>query len=655
MLKNCVCFKVGRSGRLGRNSGLLKVRIGQFVTFAQQPFRAGRLSFSIRVARLVCMIRSPQSIEVISHMNETTVLRTRLFFAVMAAVLLMVMSKLAWASQDLFEKVAEQGNDDIMRLLSVRDWLAGQGWYDMAQYRALPPDGISLHWSRYIDVGIAALIVPLSWFMPMAMAEVWAAFIWPTVIMVLTLLVIGFGTRRLFGVYAACFALVCFVLWPVTGDLHSGAGNLDHHNVQMLAMALMALAAVWPDRLPLAGSIGGFAAAFSLAVGLETLPFVMMIGGVILVRAVLVGTSQVRRLLLTFCLSLGVSSVVLWLGQAAPASRLAPICDQLGTPTIALIWIAVVASLAPLSLGGALRGPVAHLGVTVILTGMGLFTAWSLVSPCLAGPYANLPVDLQAFISGRITEAKPGLAYAQIRPAAFVEFVLPVFTATLAGFVIWLVSNGDGRDNTAVLGLLFLCVAGIGMVFVQMRTVIMAATVVPIVAGYVFGQLLQGYLASRDPIRAVLILVIGTAVISPGLLTPVLKPFMSTRGDSALAQTADCRTHEALIALNAAPPGLILNHFNFGPSLLWATHHNVLSIGYHRSAAGMRNSIVPFELEADEMEAYVKASGATYLLLCRGYNYRGAPARALADGGSVDWLRPVVIPSDDQLLFEVLR
>ena len=602
------------------------------------------------------MLSSLDPKEAIFRMSEPRLLRPNLFAVVMGIALLVVMLKLGWASLDMFNKFAARGTDDIMRLLSVRDWLAGQGWYDVAQYRAVPPEGVSLHWSRYIDAGIAAFLVPLSWFMPMQTAEVLAALIWPTVIMVLNLLVIGFATRRLFGDYAACFALLCAVLWTVTGDLHSGPGDVDHHNVQMLAMTIMALAAVWPDRLFRAGVIGGFAAAFSLAIGLETLPFVIMVGVIVLVRTILVGTLPMRRLLIAFCLSLGLGSVVLWLGQAAPASRLMPICDQLGTPTLALIWIAVAASLAPLALGAWLRGPVAHLGVTAVLTGAGLLVVWSLVSPCLAGPYANLPVDLQEFISGRISEARPGLAYAQIRPAAFVEFVLPVFVATFAGAVMWMTMRRDEVDNTAVLGLLFLCLAGIGMIFVQMRAVIMAATVVPIVAGYVLGRLLQGYLSNRGPMQALLILAVGTAVISPGLLTPVLRPLLPERsGGSALSDTANCRSYEALIALNEAPPGLVLNHFNFGPAVLWATHHDVLSVGYHRSASGIRYGVMPFELEADAMEAYVKASDATYLLLCRGFTYRGAGARALADGATADWLNPVAIPSDDQLLFEVLR
>lgn len=61
-----------------------------------------------------------------------------------------------------------------MRLVAIRDWPGGQGWFDTTQYRLVPPEGVVLHWSRYLDVAIAAVIAPLSWIVPMETAEMWA-------------------------------------------------------------------------------------------------------------------------------------------------------------------------------------------------------------------------------------------------------------------------------------------------------------------------------------------------------------------------------------------------------------------------------------------------------------------------------------------------
>ena len=49
--------------------------------------------------------------------------------------------------------------DDNMRLMQVRAWLAGQGWFDLRNYRLNPPGGFDIHWSRLVDLPIAALIL----------------------------------------------------------------------------------------------------------------------------------------------------------------------------------------------------------------------------------------------------------------------------------------------------------------------------------------------------------------------------------------------------------------------------------------------------------------------------------------------------------------
>ena len=36
--------------------------------------------------------------------------------------------------------------DDNIRYVQVKDWLAGQGWFDLRQYRLDPPGGANIHW-----------------------------------------------------------------------------------------------------------------------------------------------------------------------------------------------------------------------------------------------------------------------------------------------------------------------------------------------------------------------------------------------------------------------------------------------------------------------------------------------------------------------------
>jgi len=56
-------------------------------------------------------------------------------------------------------------DDDVMRLVEVRDLLAGQSWFDLTQYRLGLDGGTLMHWSRLIDLPIAVLIRALRPFM----------------------------------------------------------------------------------------------------------------------------------------------------------------------------------------------------------------------------------------------------------------------------------------------------------------------------------------------------------------------------------------------------------------------------------------------------------------------------------------------------------
>ena len=53
----------------------------------------------------------------------------------------------------------------------VRDLLAGQGWFDLHQYRMAPPEGTLMHWSRLVDIPLAALLWLLMLVLPAAQAE----------------------------------------------------------------------------------------------------------------------------------------------------------------------------------------------------------------------------------------------------------------------------------------------------------------------------------------------------------------------------------------------------------------------------------------------------------------------------------------------------
>src|SRR5271170_4207553 len=78
---------------------------------------------------------------------------------------------------------------DAMRLVEVRDLLAGQAWFDLHQYRLDPPAGLDMHWTRVLDVPLALLIKSFSLVVPAIEAERITRIVFPMAL--------------LFGFYAA--------------------------------------------------------------------------------------------------------------------------------------------------------------------------------------------------------------------------------------------------------------------------------------------------------------------------------------------------------------------------------------------------------------------------------------------------------------------
>src|ERR1700674_3756214 len=86
--------------------------------------------------------------------------------------------------------------DDAMRLVQVRDWIGGQGWFDLFQHRLDPP-GASMHWSRVIDAPLAALILLLKPLLGMHGAEAVTLYFWPALLFAVALVLIAAIARQM--------------------------------------------------------------------------------------------------------------------------------------------------------------------------------------------------------------------------------------------------------------------------------------------------------------------------------------------------------------------------------------------------------------------------------------------------------------------------
>src|SRR5450759_2218463 len=86
--------------------------------------------------------------------------------------------------------------DDAMRLVQVRDLIGGQGWFDLFQHRLDPP-GASMHWSRVVDVPLAALILVLRPLIGTHGAETVTLFLWPLLLLAAALMLVAAIARQM--------------------------------------------------------------------------------------------------------------------------------------------------------------------------------------------------------------------------------------------------------------------------------------------------------------------------------------------------------------------------------------------------------------------------------------------------------------------------
>lgn len=541
-------------------------------------------------------------------------------------------------------------NDDIMRLLSVRGWLAGQGWFDMVQHRMVPPEGLDLHWSRYVDAAIAGLIGLFGAFLPAAQAENLALVAWPALLMGALVALTAVTARRTLGTHAAVFAVLFVLLWPTTGG-NFLSYRIDHHNVQILMSTMVVFCLILPGRPHRLGVAGGLAGAVSLAVGLEALVPIGLAGVVLALGAVLRGGAATTRLL-AFAGSLCLASVFLFAGQTAPQAWSVPRCDQLSPPFLALTAGAAVASGA-LAWAGARSPTVA--GRTAGFVGASLLVALAagpLLVPCLKGPYDALPTALQTLIHARIDEAHGLFTAIAKGDEGPVQRFLPVFFATLiaaAALGLRIRRGVAGPVEIRTVGLLLLF-AGLGLLgsLSQLRALVWAAPAAPLLTGYGIATLLGAGGADAGPRRALRGLAAVGAMMATLFLPGVSTTFAPAGGGAATASGpshyAACRSAAALATLSALPQGRVLAPVDYGAPILLFTPHAVVAAPYHRSPDALLNGFVPFEGDEAALRAVVEATKADYLLLCRGETHGPEPSFAdgLAAGDAApSWLRRV--------------
>jgi hypothetical protein len=531
-----------------------------------------------------------------------------------------------WALQGWSDLAALRlgDTDDMMRLQQVRDWLSGQAWGDLHQYRLGPPGGLAMHWSRLADLPIATVILLLSPLIGVHAAEVAAVTLIPPLYLVAHLMLTTAIARQLGGELIARTAMIVAALaYPAVNQFMPG--RIDHHALQMVMLMAGLHGMIAPVRRWRAVATG--AALFaSLAVGFEMLPLLAILGGWAALTWILGQKGADTRL---GWIGVGLAACGVIGAALVPGSAPAGLCDALD-PSLRMAVVAAGLGAAAIVATGA-RSILAR-SALVLLLGLSLAALLVSGSPaCLDGPYGATDPTLKRLWLGNVSEALP---LWELRPGYIVSFASLMTVGLLAtGLQV-------RRSGAGWWGLLALLGAALAITCIQLRAANAgAALAVPGIAALIAMARVRGLL----PLTA-------AWIFGAGITYPLLGGLIEgPREDSALTAT-DCTGPSQLVALGKLPAGRIAAPIDIGAFAIAATSHTSLSAPYHRNNSGNLAMYRFFLAPETEAHAIATRFHVDYAAWCPGamselkLDSEAAPdalARRLPAGRAPAWLRLV--------------
>ena len=529
--------------------------------------------------------------------------------------------------------------DDATRMVQIRDWMAGQAWFDLTVHRMGLPNGLLSHWSRVVDVPVAALIRLFALALPPDLAERAARIAYPLVLQAGLIAAMAYAAQVLAGPRAALAAGLLIVLGGI-GSLQFEPGRIHHHSPQILLLTLLTattLDGLDPARATRA-AVTGALLALSLAIGLENLPFLAVILAVPPVAWILGGESM-RAALLRFSASLAVATPAVFAATVPPGRYALSTVDAFSLVHLVGILIGAggCALLAWATPHLATRRARA-LAALAVAASLGAILALGF-SDALHGPFYGMDPLLRRFWLDEVGEVRSLPRLAVERPDLVVALMVPMLIGIAAAGVALTRSRGLARLRwTVLMALLVVGLAG------SVWAIRVASSLQPLaLLGAAWAVAAIWDAAAREG-RAAALIRTSAALLACSSLVWAILPLPGAAAD---ADVPSCLTPDALQPLGGLEPGLAFAPIDAGPFLLAHTGLSVLAAPYHRDNAGNHAVIAGFLAPPDEARSIVRATGARYLMTCgdeTGLERRAAPeglAAALAADRVPDWLVPV--------------
>lgn len=525
-------------------------------------------------------------------------------------------------------------NDDAMRLVEVRDLLAGQGWFDMMQYRLGLDGGTLMHWSRFIDLPIASLIAFFRLFATPERAEALALTIWPLTLVIPFMLAIGLLGRRIGGLPGAHVALGQTALL-ILGCGRFLPGSIDHDNVQLGLVALLTAMLVDQKFRPASYAVAAVAAALAIGIGAETTPFIAV--ACIVVATLWAWEGQdFAPAARAFGLTLTVAISIAFFTTVPPRLYSAVTCDNLSLGFYGITSVGGAALLVSAIFASRLPRPW-RFAVLAANGALVLATTLVLAPKCLHNPLADLDPMLIQFWLNSITEAQSIFSVGHETPEAVGAF----YAVGLLGMVVCLfrIMRGERVELHAIF--LALLLVNWAIALVQVRGALFANLLaIPPLTLFIL-DLRRVSNADSDNVAAAFFYVVGVLISVPsvwafggGLATSNIANIFSKTSTVAAVDDSEseCVSKQGLAPITGLDPGVVVAPSNLGAPILRFTGHRVLSAPYHRDPGGMLTELHIGLAIPSEAEAFMRGAHATILVYCPNDPQTAMVAKAKPDG-----------------------
>lgn len=545
--------------------------------------------------------------------------------------------------------------DDFLRMVQVRDWIAGQSWFDVTQYRMHPPEGGAMHWSRWLDVPIAGMSLLTGMFLTHGQSDVVTVTLLPLMLLGLLMWVTFKMVSALADQNVALLAAFILPTYPMI--IHQfQPGRVDHHSWQIIMAGWATMALLGKNQLKSAVIIG-CALAFWMHISIEGLPYAVVFGGILVLLYLFPQLSPFEEpdnRLIPFLNIITLASIALFMSTQQASNWLVAQCDAVSWPLLAaLTAVSVGMTLIQYLVGN--RSVWIKLALMVVLGAIATWIFLANTGSCAIDPFGHLPPLVRQYWYETVKEGLP--ITAQFPAVVLLLLIVPLL------FLIWMVlllrSDSDKTTKKRWLLLSFLVLCATAISWKVQRT----AGVAELLALLGIAALTEAAIFKIRLQRSMPMRVIGIAaaiiILSPVTIVVAINSlfFASAEQRQAHSPTSKKLRGCSFAELNALQPGLIFTNMAAGPEILYRTRHSIFVSGYHRNYKAMDQLIKTMLAPTPQAYRTLRDAKVRYVVLCPAYsqmepyltaNKKGFAADLMSDRHPA-WLQPVPTFADSEM------